>query len=65
MVNRVDGLGGGILVHEVDPGPLSSSLCVTARLVLLDSFPAFLLSVPLDFAEVAEFPISVVVTSAV
>ncbi len=65
MVNRVDGLGVRIHIHEVVSGPVSLSLCIRARLVLLDSFPAFLLSMPLDFAEVAEFPVLVVVTSVV
>jgi hypothetical protein len=65
VVNGVDSLSVGIFVHEVDPGPISSSLCITARLVFLDLFRAFLLPVPLDFAEVAEFPVSIVVTSAV
>ncbi len=64
MVNRVDSFGFGIFVHEVDPGPVGSSLCVTARLVL-ESFPALLLPGPVDFSEIAEFCVLISVVSAV
>jgi hypothetical protein len=65
VVNRVDGFGFGIFIHEVEPGPVGSSLCVKAPLVLLKLFPAFLLLVPLDFAEIAEFSVLIAVVSAV
>ncbi len=64
VVDGVDGFCVRVLVHEVDSWLVSSSLCVSAWFVLLDLFPAFLLSVALDFAEVAEFPVSVVVASS-
>ena len=64
VVNGVDGVGVWVFVHEVDPRPVSLSLCVTAQLVLLDSFPSILLSVSLDLAEVAEFPVPVTVASS-
>jgi len=65
VIDGVDGLHLWILIHEVDPWPVGPSLCVSAGLVLLESFPAFLLSVPLDLAEVAEFAISIGVFSAI
>jgi hypothetical protein len=60
----VNGVGVWVFVHEVDPRPVSLSLCVMAQLVLLDSFPSLLLSVSLDLAEVAEFPVPVTVASS-
>jgi hypothetical protein len=39
-------------------------LSVSARLVLLESFPAFLLSVPLKLAEVAVLPVVVGIVSS-
>jgi hypothetical protein len=64
VVDGVDGFGVWVLIHKVDPWPVSSSLCISAWSFLLNPFQAFLLSVPLDLAEVAEFPVSVVVASS-
>ncbi len=64
VINGVDGFCFGILVHEVDLWPVSLSLSISARFVFLDSFPAFLLSMPLLFAKVAIFVVPVRVVSA-
>jgi len=54
LINGVDGLGF-VLFHEVNLGPVVSSLSVAAGFILLDSLPAFFLLVSLEFAEVAVF----------
>ena len=63
VVDGADGLGV-VVVHDEDFGPVVSTLCVSARFVLLHPFPAFFLSVALKFAEIAVFAISVIVVSA-
>ena len=63
MIDGADGLGI-VVLHEIDLGPVVSSLCVSTRFVLLHPFPAFFLSVALDFAKIAVFAVSVVVASA-
>ena len=63
VVDGADCLGV-VVVHDVDLGPVVSTLCVSARFVLLHPFPAFFLSVALNFAEIAIFAIPVVVVSA-
>ena len=63
VVDGADCLGV-VVVHDVDLGPVVSTLCVSARFVLLHPFPAFFLSVALKFAEIAIFAIPVVVVSA-
>jgi hypothetical protein len=63
VIDRVDGFGFGVFVHEVDFGPVVSSLRVAAWLVLLKSFPALLLLVSLDFAKIAELSVSIAVVS--
>ena len=63
VVDGADGLGV-VVVHDVDLGPVVSTLRVSTRLVLLHPFPAFFLSVALNFAEIAIFAIPVVVVSA-
>ena len=62
-VDGADGLGV-VVVHDVDLGPVVSTLCISTRFVLLLPFPAFFLSVALKFAEVAVFAISVAIVSA-
>ncbi len=63
MIDGADGLGI-VVLHEVDLGPVVSSLRISARLVLLHSLPAFFLSVALYLAKIAVFAISVIVVSA-
>ncbi len=63
MIDGADGLGI-VVVHDVDLGPVVSSLCITTRFVLLHPFLAFFLSVALDLAKIAVFAISVIVVSA-
>ena len=63
VVDGADGLGV-VVVHDVDLGPVVSTLRISTRLVLFHSFPAFFLSVALNFAEIAIFAIPVVVVSA-
>ncbi len=63
MIDRADRLGI-VVVHDVDFGPVVSSLRISTRLVLLHPLPAFLLSVALELAEIAVLAISVVVVSA-
>ena len=62
VVDGADGLGV-VVVHDVDLGPVVSSLRISTRFVLLHPLPAFLLSVALDFAKVAVFAVSVGVIS--
>ena len=61
MINGADSLGI-VIVHDVDLGPVVSSLRISTRFVL-HSLPAFLLSVALDFAKVAVFAVPIVVVS--
>ena len=63
VIDGADGLGV-VVIHDVDLGPVVSTLCISARFVLLHSFPAFFLSVALNFAEIAIFAIPVIVVSA-
>ena len=63
VVDGADGLGV-VVGHDVDLGPVVSSLCISTRFVLLHPFPAFFLSVALNFTEIAVFAISIVVVSA-
>ncbi len=62
----IDGADGhGIIVlHEVDLGPVVLPLRIPTRFVLLHPFPAFFLSVALDFAKIAVFAVLVIVASA-
>ncbi len=50
VINGADGLGV-VVVHDVDLGPVVSTLCISTRFVLLHPFPAFFLSVALKFAK--------------
>jgi hypothetical protein len=63
VIDGADGLGV-VVVHDVDFGPVVSTLCVPTRFVFFHPFPAFFLSVALNFAEVAVFAISVAIVSA-
>ncbi len=63
VIDGADGLGV-VVVHDVDLGPVVSSLRISTRFVLLHPLPAFFLSVALKFAEIAVFAIWVVVVSA-
>ena len=63
VFDGADGFGV-VVVHDVDLGPVVSTLCISARIVLLHPFLAFFLSVALKFAEIAVFAILVVVVSA-
>ena len=63
VIDGADGLGV-VVVHDVDLGPVVSTLCISTRFVLLHPFPAFFLSVALKFAKVAVFAIPIVVVSA-
>ncbi len=62
MINGADRLGI-VVVHDVDLGPVVSSLRISTRFVLLHPLSAFFLPVALDFAEVAVFAVSIVVVS--
>ena len=62
-IDGADGLGI-VVVHDVNLGPVVSSLRISTRFVLLHPLPAFFLSVALKFAEIAVFAISVIVVSA-
>jgi hypothetical protein len=62
VIDGADGLGVAV-VHDVDFGPVVSSLCITTRFVFFHPFPAFLLPVALDFAKVAVFAVLIVVVS--
>ncbi len=63
VVNGADVLGV-VVIHDIDLGPVVSTLRVSTRLVFLHPFKAFFLSVALNFAEIAIFAIPVVVVSA-
>ena len=63
VIDGADGLGV-VVIHDVDLGPVVSSLCITTRFVFLHPLPAFLLPMALDFAKVAVFAVSVIVASA-
>jgi hypothetical protein len=63
VINGADRLGI-VVLHEIDLGPVVSSLRISTRLVFLHPLPAFLLPVALDFAKVAVFAVSIVVVSA-
>ncbi len=63
VVDGADGLGV-VVIHDVNLGPVVSSLCISTRFVLLHPLLAFFLSVALKFTEIAVFAISVVVVSA-
>jgi hypothetical protein len=63
MIDRVDSFGFGVFIHEVNFGPVVSSLSVAAWLVLLKSFLALLLPVSLDLAKIAELSVSIAVVS--
>ncbi len=62
MIDGADGLGV-IVVHDVDLGPVVSSLHISTRFVFLHPLSTFLLPVTLDFAKVAVFAVSIVVVS--
>ena len=66
VIDGADGFGI-VIVHDVDLGPVVSSLCISTRFVLLHPFLAFFLSVALDFAKIAVFavPVAVVSTSVI
>ncbi len=63
MIDGVDGFGITFL-HEIDLGPVVSSLSISTSFVLLHPFAAFFLSVALNFAKIAVFAIPVTVVSA-
>ncbi len=63
VIDGADDLGV-VVLHEVDLGPIVSSLRISARFILLHPLPAFFLSVALDFAKIAVFAVSVIVASA-
>ncbi len=56
-IDGADSLGV-VVVHDIDLGPVVSSMCISTRFVLLHPFPAFFLSVALNFTEIAVFAIS-------
>ncbi len=62
VIDGADGLGV-IVVHDIDLGPVVSSLRIAARFVFFHPLPAFLLPVALDFAKVAVFAVPIVVVS--
>ncbi len=62
VINGADCLGI-VFVHDVDLGPVVSFLRISTRFVLLHPFPAFLLSVALDFAKVAVLAVSIAVVA--
>ena len=62
VIDGADGLGV-VVVHDVDLGPVVSSLRISTRFVLFHPLPAFLLPVALDFAKVTVFAVSIVVVS--
>ncbi len=63
MINGVDSFGITFL-HEVDFGPVVSSLSISTRFVFFHPFSAFFLSVALNLAKIAVFAIPVIVASA-
>jgi hypothetical protein len=62
VIDGADSLGI-VVLHEIDLGPVVSSLRISTRFVLLHPFPAFLFPVALDFAKVAVFAISIAVVA--
>ncbi len=62
VIDGADGLGV-VVVHDVDLGPVVSSLHITARFVFLHPLPAFFLPMALDFAKRTIFAVSIVVVS--
>ncbi len=63
VIDGADGLGV-VVLHEVDLGPVVSPLRIPTRIVLLYPFPAFFLSVALDFVKIAVFAVPVIIASA-
>ena len=63
VIDGADGLGV-VVIHDVDLGPVVSSLCISTRFVLPHPLPAFLLPVALEFAKIAVFAVPVIVVSA-
>ncbi len=63
VIDGVDSFGI-IFLHEIDLGPVVSSLSISTRFVFLHPFAAFFLSVALNFAKIAVFVIPVIVASA-
>ncbi len=63
MIDGVDSFGITFL-HEIDLGPVVSSLSISTRFVFLHPFAAFFLSVALNLAKIAVFAIPVIVASA-
>jgi hypothetical protein len=63
VLDGVDRFGITFL-HEIDLGPVVSSLGIPTRFVFFHPSAAFLLSVALNFAKIAVFAIPVVVASA-
>jgi len=63
VIDGADGLGV-VVIHDVDLGPVVSSLRISTRFVLLHPLPAFLLPVALELAKIAVLAISVIVVSA-
>ncbi len=62
VINGADRFGI-VIVHDVDLGPVVSSLRISTRFVLLHPLLAFLLPVALDLAKVAVLAISIVVVA--
>ncbi len=62
VIDGADSLGV-VVFHEIDLGPVVSSLRISTRFVFLHPLPAFLLLVALDFAKVAVFAVSIIVVS--
>ncbi len=62
VIDGADGFGV-VIVHDVDLGPVVSSLRITARFVFLHPLPAFLLPMALEFAKITIFAVSIVVVS--
>ncbi len=62
VIDGADGLGV-VVVHDIDLGPVVSSLRITARFIFFHPLPAFLLPVALDFEKVAVFAVPIVVVS--
>jgi hypothetical protein len=63
VIDGVDSFGI-IFFHEIDLGPVVSSLSISTRFVLLHPFAAFFLLVALNLAKIAVFAIPVTVASA-
>ncbi len=63
MMDGADSFGL-VVLHEIDLGPVVLPLCVPTRFVFLHPLVAFLLSVALNFAEIAVFAVPVIVASA-